>query len=325
VPYLMLNFRQTQEEEDYLLRGDGDDRIRRRPTGRSEIEMTLIDTQFGKVVELKIDGTVEQVERAPQWGETDAAAKVLNRDTNDAIQLDRMKAEVATYREKVLSADRKIKESDRLVIEYRNQIKDLQGRVLDDDEGAFVAHALEDFIAKLGLNGSYDDFLKAKKLFRRLAGISWNSEDDDDEEEEESPVEPEQNQVETISKRIELLEDQEFGFKQISKSFTWKWEDVTSYRTVVSGNSEMSVLDGFHSGRKSGKTLMSWQAIKDVQDKYGLVIEDSKRATKNVKKLGEALDDSQHECPLCGKPSKIHIPKHLVNRQMRRAQKKHSR
>jgi hypothetical protein len=74
------------------------------------------------------------------------------------------------------------------LVELQAEVKRLRNRRIEEEDEVIVADALESHIQHLGLNGTYEQYQQAKKIFKRLTGMSWNpggedeDEDDDDSE-----------------------------------------------------------------------------------------------------------------------------------------------
>lgn len=189
MPYLMLNFEVTREETEET---DENGYIRHVPTGKDHIVLRMIDTGKGHIVELEADTiNTQTTEREPKWGEAHTASQVLGKGVGEQVsktEYDRVRNEMEAYREKAISADRALKARLTDLVELQGEVKRLRNHQIEEGDETVVAVALEAHIAHLGLNGTYDEYQRAKKIFKRLTGMSWNpggeDEDEDDSEDE---------------------------------------------------------------------------------------------------------------------------------------------
>jgi hypothetical protein len=181
MPHLLMSFEATRAEETI----DG----KRRPSGQEHIAMTIMDTEKGKVVEIAADATnVQQVERAPVWGETHTASQVLRGGGDSALQVqfDRVSAERDSYRQKHASANitiekqqNQLQEREKEILELKSKLKEYEGEGGEESKRV-IADALDGHAETLALTQNFEDYERAKRLYRRFSGKPWVDEGDDD-------------------------------------------------------------------------------------------------------------------------------------------------
>ena len=182
MPHLMLEFlaeREVQEKGGKLT-----------PSGKEHISFRMIDTDHGKVIELKADASnIEQVEREPKWGELEAATHVLGKQPGAEQRLKELKkieAERDSYRQKHLAAQAEMVAKNELIVKLNEQINKLKKSSMSK-YGDLIGNALTSHIEELAASMRFEEYENAKVVYEIATGQKWLDDGSDLDEEGDLP------------------------------------------------------------------------------------------------------------------------------------------
>jgi hypothetical protein len=181
LPHLMLSFnadREVSEIAGQLV-----------PTGKESIDIKMMDTDQGQVVELKIDAkSIDHVERKPTHGELTLASRTLGKEPGvNKEELERLRLRTTELERKLDKLNADLVGKNKLVVQLNGEVAELQRKEINNKGRTLLASSLDGHIADLAAKGQYETYEQAKILYKQLTGISWvdeGDEDDDDDDEE---------------------------------------------------------------------------------------------------------------------------------------------
>lgn len=180
--WLVLSY-EMDREVDEVPQAGRDSRFSIKPTGPTHAHLKMIDTDTGKVTEIKYEIVGGQIkERAPVWGETHAADQILGKSKQIEVE-DRVRARAAAAEKteaRLRLAKAHLTEAQNRLARTERELQRLRGAKTPTGIGQSLAPpgnngftAIEKDLMAAGID-HYMDFLldnDQRKSYRMLAAI----------------------------------------------------------------------------------------------------------------------------------------------------------
>ena len=187
--YLMIDFKHDQKKEQYKVpKGGNKGQLKDTRYPQHTIEMTMIDTENGKVVEIEATAyKFRHEERKPTWSETHLASTTLGKAPESGIsqsEFDKLQEERDSARRHADKLEKSVDEKKNIITGLEAENAALNEKVFDPKMSSIVARALDLHMADLASSEEYENYALAKRAYKALTGESWLEGEDDDEEDD---------------------------------------------------------------------------------------------------------------------------------------------